>query len=116
MCRLCDETPKQWVGDDRKCAFPNGVFSADNWNCATVAKLRSVANRNALTKTIEDSHFAVIPMYPDGWIVLSWYKERGRMSQAMLVNDDVREPLTLQLAMAAIERIGIPKTLERIAK
>ena len=31
-----------------KCAFSNGIFSSDNWNCATMNKLRELAKKFGL--------------------------------------------------------------------
>jgi hypothetical protein len=42
-CKLCNERGKTWNGDDPVCAFENGVFSNDNWNCATMNKLRNIS-------------------------------------------------------------------------
>src|ERR1017187_10290993 len=39
-CRMCQERGKTWEGGDPKCAFPEGVFALDNWNCATANALR----------------------------------------------------------------------------
>lgn len=39
MCKRCQNTPRDWVGDERTCAFSGGEFGR-NWNCATVNRLR----------------------------------------------------------------------------
>ena len=48
-CPLCKKRGKTWEGDDPVCALKNGKFSDDNWNCATMNKLREIAIRLGLT-------------------------------------------------------------------
>lgn len=88
-CNLCATTPKNWEGDDRKCAFESGTFSDDNWNCATMSKLRDIAENYRIYG--DDQSIAVIPVsevgeYNSGWLVLSWYKSRGRTDVAQIVS------------------------------
>jgi len=44
-CRLCEQRGKTWEGSDPKCAFESYGFSHDNWNCATMNRLREIAKR-----------------------------------------------------------------------
>jgi len=44
-CRMCRERGKRWAGDEPRCAFENGVFSGDNWNCGTMNVLRERAEQ-----------------------------------------------------------------------
>lgn len=117
-CQLCTERGKTWNGSDPKCAFENGVFSTDNWNCATINKLREICSddfggkRTDTTWEFRDDmsagSFGCI-WVPEGdeqgfYIVMSWYKRRGRVAWAYrMCDDDEPRPITLDEAMAAIK-------------
>jgi hypothetical protein len=107
-CGMCKKRSKTWNGDDPKCAFENGVFSPNNWNCATMNELRNIAEE------IEMSHrydltvgsFGTVPWECNrskGIVFMTWYKERGKTSNAIVMYDDepVRK-LTLKDAEDAI--------------
>jgi hypothetical protein len=74
----------------RKCAFESGEFSTDNWMCATMGALRDRAvfiNRDDM----QNASIAIVPM-PDGgdtfgYVVLTYYKDRGAVGRAVLMND-----------------------------
>ncbi len=55
---------------------------------------------------IEDTHCAVIPYDGDtntGFIILSWYKRRGKTGTAVLVYDDSESvPITEAMALEAM--------------
>jgi len=100
-CKLCKERGKpESFGSDPKCAFPDGVFTSDNWNCATMNALRDIAG--SYRHGNEDQYAEVIPATDDDectHIVLTWYKSRGRTEGAwMLFDDRPPEPLTLEVA------------------
>ena len=97
-CPRCKQRGKDWIGDDPKCAFKKGVFSGDNWNCATMNALRALC-KDEMTVCNEDQNVCVLP-YPDfGHIVLEWYKSRGRTEGAwMLHGKDKPTKLTLEEA------------------
>jgi hypothetical protein len=86
----------------RKCAFTtSGRFTPANWQCETMNALRDAV---ALTRR-DDLHNASIGIVPvpegadwRGYVVLAWYKNRGTVGQALLVNDDVSCRLTLKVA------------------
>lgn len=106
MCKLCLERGKTWIGSDPKCAFENGVFSPDNWNCATMSKLRAISEKLDLTMIHNDVGFGVVPFDGEnfhGYIVMTWYKNRGKVSNAQLMNDDNVVELTEEMALEAIE-------------
>ena len=82
-----------------KCAFaPTGVFVADNWQCATMNALREIARDTKIMWTC-DQHAALLPL-EGGFIVLGWYKDRGRTEYAGYLQDYVCGPLTLRTAEA----------------
>ena len=106
MCMACEKRGKTWNGDDPKCGFPNdSAFDIGNWNCATLNILRGIAEELGQIQCMEDTSIAIIPISDDdrdGWIVLSWYKSRGRTSTARFIFDDTDIPLTLEIAQAAL--------------
>lgn len=109
-CRACVERGKTWSGDDPICGWEGPI--AHNWDCATIGKLRSIADRNQFAKYLEDTNIATIPVdYNDttGWIVLSWYKSRGRTSTAMFIFDEECHELTLKEAEDCIEYYNFKK-------
>ena len=97
-CKRCEERGKTWNGADPRCAFLNGVFDTNNWNCATANAIREIFDERedyriyslrdedqniALLSTLD---FDVLPkLNAEGkpnrqptslWV--GWYKERGR--------------------------------------
>ena len=91
-----------------ECAFSNGIFSSDNWNCATMNKLRELAKKFGLFWRDDNiGSIGILPIDLDefyGFLVMLWYKERGQVEQAMLLSSE-RPPalLTLDLALRIIE-------------
>jgi hypothetical protein len=127
ICRRCEERGRpENFGSDPQCAFSSGTFSVDNWQCATMMALRDVADgetkyHDGLNTTMYnwregDSSLGAVWFYPidrdfASFIVMSWYKNRGRTSRAYVMSDD-QEPsvLTLVEAETALDEH------ERIAK
>jgi hypothetical protein len=99
MCPRCATRGKTSQGSDPKCAFPDGVFTGDNWNCATMNVLRKIADIHAVY--CEDEYAALLP-YPDSgsFIVLKWYKRRGKTDIAAML--DGFNPITIGQADAVI--------------
>lgn len=123
-CDLCKTTIKDWVGDDRKCAFDDaGIFKADNWNCATMNVLRTLADdcfyEHPPGKALynSDQTLAVVPSAAPSetgaFIVMGWYKSRGRTEVALLIDEEQHTPLTLRAAESFISdwRKKAPKKL-----
>lgn len=101
-----------------KCAFPNGVFSWDNWNCETVNILRTLAGEDDKDREYfhayhrDDMRSASIGVLiipgedteeddgtQQGYLIMTWYKSRGATGQAYVMCDDIKpEPLTLKTA------------------
>lgn len=112
-CKLCRERGKIWEGDDPRCAFENdGRFNRDNWSCETMFVLRRIADELG-TVTRDDMECASIGYVPyvdtdgdepNGYIVMTWYKDRGTTGNAIIMGDDepIRE-LTEERALKAIE-------------
>ena len=78
-----------YFASEPKCAFPNGVFASDNWNCATANLLRDAARQDepdGHTVWSEDQNAALIPW--DGvFVVMGWYKHRGRTEYIGVLGD-----------------------------
>ena len=103
MCKKCEDRAKTWNGSAPNCAFDErGVFSSDNWNCATMNELRKIAEEREQWN--EDQYIAAIPIIGEGtFVVLSWYKHRGRTEGAWFVDGGVMIPLVLEKAIKCIE-------------
>jgi len=79
-----------------RCSFPSGTFDPEGWNCATMSELRDIAGRRGPTSS-EDQHAATLPWDGD-FLVLGWYKNRGRTEFAGILRESAMEPLTLASA------------------
>jgi len=109
-CKLCRKRGKTWKGSNPVCAFDeNGKFVYDNWNCAMMNKLRElIDNPNVISWTYRDDMSSAsigvikIPeevLSTQGYLVMTWYKSRGRTSRAYIMCDEMSpEELTLQVA------------------
>lgn len=104
VCKLCETRSKTWSGSGGvKCGFSSkGAFIQDNWNCATLNSLRSIAFELNTIQYMDDCSIATIPVRDKGWIVLSWYKVHGQTATARLIMDTTDKPLTAAIAMQAI--------------
>ena len=91
-CPRCQQRVKDWQGSDPKCAFSDGVFSPDNWNCATMNVLRDMATNVVYS---EDSNAAILSIGEGRFILLSWYKRRGCTALARLIDLGMVQPLAL---------------------
>lgn len=98
-----------------QCAFEKTVeFTTDNWSCQTLCKLRDIAENNKLYVRDDLSACSIgIVRIPDiediqrGYIVMTWYKDRGCTGQAWVMCDDADpQPLTLKTAEKTIESYG----------
>lgn len=100
-CRRCRERGKDWSGGDPECGFTSGVFSPDNWNCATLNALRDLAEQ---TRCYGDDHSAGLIFAGDvsDYLLLRWYKNRGATAEAYYWGDNGLEPLTLAKAEAVL--------------
>jgi len=108
-CSACISLGKRpaHFATSRRCAFEGEAFSNDNWNCGTMNALREAC----VWSTRDDDQNACIGVVPlpgnttqSGYIVLSWYKERGCTGQAIVMDDD-QPPKPLTLAVAQLVTI-----------
>lgn len=107
-CTLCRETPKNWEGGERRCAFPNGVFVSENWNCETMNRLR-ILEEDQIDSNVchsEDQKAVLLDTDPESdpckFVLLCWYKNRGRTDQAFLLGGEGTQPLTIRAAEATL--------------
>lgn len=88
-------------GSEPECAFPEGVFSKSNWQCATMNELRNKVEDGDEYLTlgslrVNDQSAALLADDSGQYIVMSWYKNRGRTEGAWLMSETTIEPLTLK--------------------
>ena len=113
---MCQERGKTWEGSDPQCAFVGGVFTWENWNCATMNALRELVHRDEPWRWEwrddgSAASFGSIYVPETGsengggfYIAMSWYKSRGKTANAYrFSDDDTPRPITLADAMDAIE-------------
>lgn len=92
-CKACKARGKTWNGGDPKCAFPEGVFTEENWMCATMSLLRSKVEDSAFAH--DDHNTALIALDDNPRILLlNWYKSRGCTDVAVMVCGTEKDPLT----------------------
>lgn len=123
-CKNCIEAGQpECFASPRKCAFESGVFSSDNWNCDTMNRLRNIVYNNGevcgrssrmFWRCRDDNASASIGVIriPEndtisGYLVMTWYKGRGRTGMAVTVEDGkAPELLTLEQAEAILDRLA----------
>lgn len=131
-CSRCQKRGQTWEGSAPRCAFEHGVFTTDNWNCATMNELRALAyEAKAIAEPVRDwqpgwafrddmaaASFGVlyVPETKRGggyYICMSWYKQRGKTGRAITMQDDsAPQLLTIEEAEDAI--IAVRKLFTRI--
>jgi hypothetical protein len=107
ICRMCEKRGKDWEGDDPRCAFRRGyvdaapVFDHNNWNCATINRLRSLVSMlgedGAKVSDVNvqyidgDYRYATVNLQnteSDSLCLwMTWYKNRGRTDKMWLLSD-----------------------------
>ena len=80
-CILCERRGKTWQGSNPTCAFKDGTFSPDNWNCATMGTLRDLADLFDMSHRCGDDSIGIVP-FEGAFIVMAWYKSRGKTDRA----------------------------------
>jgi hypothetical protein len=90
--------------DPPKCAFVRENFSDENWNCGTMNALRGLAS---VCSWSDDQNAALLPMRDESgrFLLLGWYKNRGRTELARIVGEYDVEPLTLTEAERFLSRV-----------
>jgi hypothetical protein len=108
-CRACIERGKTWDGADPKCAFESGVFSHENWNCATMNTLRDICEKEMESANHypynNDQRAWLFPVFGMGeFLVLTWYKSRGKTDGAFVIDEERHTVLTLAEAEVIINQ------------
>lgn len=93
-----------------ECSFETGVFK-EAWGCRTMITLRKISEEedtNMITfyarDDIRSASIGVVQIpetekVQQGYLVMTWYKDRGRTGQAWVMWDDNKpEPLALKTA------------------
>lgn len=115
-CKRCQDDPQpEHFGSPRRCAFESGIFSSNNWSCGTVNVLRHWAYEEGTAYRYNDTSIAIVPLYADdtwdldGWIVMTYYKDRGKTSGAFIVATEGQDSILLSLedAESAIANLEI---------
>jgi hypothetical protein len=108
-CVLCGERKKESHGPSPRCAFIDGLFQKDNFDCATMNKLRTIANSLGTTWR-DDQTSGSIGYVPfggstqSGNIVMTWNKDRGTTGNAVIMLDSNEpQPLSEENASEAIK-------------
>lgn len=100
-CGWCRRRGQTWDGSAPKCAFPDGgKFVSDNWNCATMNVLRALIDTGS--EVWSDDQWLGTLAVGGKFLVLSWYKRRGRTEGAWLVDAGEIRPISLADAECAI--------------
>lgn len=104
-CAMCHERDWPYKNSPR-CAFRDGRFSSNNWNCATMNRLRALVTDDwDRVHYSEDQFCGVLPFEGD-FLVLSWYKRRGKTEGAWIVDEEWPNPLTLDKAKEILDNYG----------
>lgn len=84
------------------CGFDaEGKFTTDNWNCETLNEIRWSLPDDGVAyasfKSRMDDESVGVAWLGDkfGWLIMTWYKNRGRVGRAVIMCDD-QEPHPLQ--------------------
>ena len=109
-CKRCVERGKTWSGSDPVCGFDaSGAFNPDNWNCATLNALRDLASKGGTRLRYCAESACLIPIPEDGpgyFVLMKWYKDRGRTSAAWLLSSGAHEPLSLADAEFVLDHVS----------
>ena len=113
MCKLCSESPEYAGGEMRKCGFDvcSGgltVFTASNFHCATLDKLKSYAVQYGKALTAYGcGRIWVLPVQArGGWIVITSITGSGIVDSAIYMEDDRGYLLPLAIAEEVCEYYG----------
>lgn len=99
-CLAADPQPANFASP-RRCGFDkDDVFQSNNWNCLTLTSLRESAHIAEVVSFKDDQAASALPNYArdDGsFLILGWYKDRGRTEFAGLLHESSRvQPRWLQ--------------------
>lgn len=101
QCKRCRERGQTWKGDPPVCGFSEDFFSKENYQCATLNQLRFFSD-DEHTVDSEEQHLSTLP-FGGRFIILSWYKNRGRTEGAWTIDGLTVRSLTLAIAEEFLE-------------
>lgn len=112
-CPRCVATGKPPNMATPTCAFTaRGAFRPSNWSCSTMLALREACawrERDDLSAgsigvvSVPDTGAA-----PQGYLVLTWYKQRGTTPGAVILDSDGKQHrLTLKRAECVLKGAGL---------
>lgn len=99
-----DGRPKNF-GSEPKCAFPNSVFSTDNWQCRTANDIRDLIDQYQEERPAvysDDQWANILPLRNGKFLVVGWYKGRGRTETMWVLSETTIVPATLKDAEEAL--------------
>lgn len=122
MCKMCEDRIWRHSGSKPKCAFPDGVFVIDNWNCAAIDALIEIGESERLIQYCDDCCLISL-ICPGvsfneetntdgecgGFIILSRYKNHGSVQKCLFVNDEELKPATFEQVKRCIAYYGDKK-------
>ena len=106
-CQMCQQRGKTWEGSDPRCAFEDEVFDKNNWNCATSNAIRSIAEDSDLVIYNNDQNLASIPLSLGRFLIISWYKRRGRTEGMWVVDGTEIKLPDILLAESLVEMADV---------
>lgn len=104
-CKECVERGKTWSGNNPVCAFENKEFGQENWMCASMNFLRDLCREHGYTRRDDMAAASIGVLHipendiVNGYLVMTWYKERGRTGTAVVMCDSM-SPEILNKEMA----------------
>lgn len=108
-CSRCIEAGirPDYFASDRVCGFnEDGEFTSRNWQCGTLNQIRELAEQLGFSTRYNDTSICFVPLPDEGFIVLAWYKNRGRVDGAHVIMEEQRRDLTLRDAELALSEVS----------
>lgn len=115
-CKACNQYNQ--INGTAECAFTGDQttklnespsWNGLNWNCHTMLALRESADEHNLVTVDQENHIATLPYQSDsdgiGFIVITWYKQRGRTERAVFISDSCVRTITEQDALTCLKQL-----------
>jgi hypothetical protein len=108
VCPRCAARGKTWSGSNPICAFAGGgAFSKNNWCCATLNDLRELCDEKYTIMYHNDKSAVIMPGQGSvSYVMLTWYKQRGTVLDALEIGTEGTVRLTLKQAEAILAAAG----------
>jgi hypothetical protein len=83
-CKHWDKVPHNFASEPL-CAFDEkGKFLKNNWNCQLMNRLRDYAEYDPIWN--DDNNLGVLAIDNGDYVILGWYKSRGRTDLFVIYN------------------------------